>query len=84
MSHLHKGECGSTAEASLRAVKRETPLPPKGEGRRCTAASVPDYCTFRVKSSTTKEVCSEESSEPTRKTWMVCPLYAITLKLFCE
>ncbi len=40
--------------------------------------------TFRVKSSTTKEVWSETSSVPTRKICTVCPLKDVTLKLFCE
>jgi len=41
------------------------------------------YCTFNAKSSTTNDVCNELSSEPTRKTWMVWPLNALTSKDFC-
>jgi hypothetical protein len=61
--------CGPALPAS---PKRKTPLPREGKGRRVVRDFGPEgYCTFRVKSSTTKEVCSELSSVPTRKTWTV-------------
>jgi hypothetical protein len=41
------------------------------------------YCTVSAKSSTTNDVCSDESSEPVSRILIVCPLYAETSNDFC-
>src|SRR5262245_7023979 len=42
------------------------------------------YCvTFRLTSSSTNDVCSEESSTPLKKIWIVCPLNEVKLNVFC-
>ena len=70
MLAIRVGAGGKEKRAAGRSPESKTPLPRRG-GAPVYELEPLSYCTFRAKSSTTKEVCSEESSAPTRKIWTV-------------
>ena len=75
---------GRAAESPVMSARLQLDEKRPGRGKSSSGPVVfrALYWTFSEKSSTTNEVWSEESSAPTRYTWIVCPLKADTSKVF--